>query len=269
MLKSLFGGGSDVYNEAAKQAGKAGDKYSEYATKERDAYTQYQQQAKGDIDKYLQQGLSYTDAYRKAGENALNVYQESMGLKGQQGYSDVMQMFHESPGYQFALEQGQKSINASAAAGGGALSGGVLKELTKYGQGMADQEYGNWQNRLQGMTELGAKMSSQAESDTVGVGTAIGGYDVQTGKEVGGSYQNEGAVQANAMLEAAKLKAQGAMADQASARGLIGDLAKVGGFIAGGPIGSAIGSWMTGGSGSGSSSGGGGGMSDNGILNFM
>lgn len=54
----------------------------------------------------------------------------------------------QTPGYQFALEQGNQAINRSAAAKGALNSGGVLAELSRYGQGMASQEYGNQVNRL-------------------------------------------------------------------------------------------------------------------------
>ncbi|MFH1740584.1 MAG: hypothetical protein ABIH23_16370 [bacterium] len=51
------------------------------------------------------------------------------------------------PGYQFRMQQGQKALEASAAAKGGLMSGGTLKALTEYGQGMGAQEYQNIYNR--------------------------------------------------------------------------------------------------------------------------
>lgn len=54
----------------------------------------------------------------------------------------------QTPGYQFALDQGNQAINRSAAAKGMLNSGGVLAELAKYGQGMASQNYGNQVNTL-------------------------------------------------------------------------------------------------------------------------
>jgi hypothetical protein len=250
MLNSLWGGGSDAYEKAAKSSEKAGDVYGKYAEKERGSYADYLKEGKSDIDKYLQQGMGYTSPYRQAGEQSLDAYKASLGLPSSSKYSDVLSMFHESPGYQFALEQGQKSRMAAAAAGGGALSGGLLKELTSYGQGMANQEFGGWQNRLQGLTELGSKLSSQAESETVGAGNTIGGYDLATGQLMGKSYEEQGSTAANALLEAAKLRAQGEMSDINSGRALIGDLAKVGGYMFGGAAGGAAASAATEGGGS-------------------
>ena len=54
----------------------------------------------------------------------------------------------QTPGYQFAVDQGNQAINRSAAAKGMLNSGGVLAELAKYNQGMASQDYGNQVNRL-------------------------------------------------------------------------------------------------------------------------
>jgi hypothetical protein len=52
-----------------------------------------------------------------------------------------------TPGYQFALEQGNQGLQRSAAAKGGLLSGGALKDISAYNVGMADQNYQNvWGN---------------------------------------------------------------------------------------------------------------------------
>lgn len=48
----------------------------------------------------------------------------------------------ETPGYRFAFDQGQQALERSAAAKGFTGSGNVLAELTKYGQGMAEQQFG-------------------------------------------------------------------------------------------------------------------------------
>lgn len=66
----------------------------------------------------------------------------------------------QTPGYQFALNQGNEAINRSAAAKGQLNSGNVLAELAKFGQGMASQEYGNQVNRLSGLMQ-GAQQFGQ------------------------------------------------------------------------------------------------------------
>lgn len=55
--------------------------------------------------------------------------------------------FQADPGYQFAFDEGQRAIDRSAAARGSLNSGGTLKALARYGQGMANQQYGTWYDR--------------------------------------------------------------------------------------------------------------------------
>lgn len=55
--------------------------------------------------------------------------------------------FIKDPGYDFRQQEGQRGVEASAAARGGVLSGGALKALTKYNQDFASNEYGNAYNR--------------------------------------------------------------------------------------------------------------------------
>lgn len=69
--------------------------------------------------------------------------------------------FYESPGYQFRLDQGQNSLENSALAGGMGLSGRTAKALTDYGQGMASNEYGNYVNQLNNLTNRGQSAANQ------------------------------------------------------------------------------------------------------------
>lgn len=46
------------------------------------------------------------------------------------------------PGFAFRMEEGRKALERSAAARGGLTSGGTLKALTRYAQGVASDEYG-------------------------------------------------------------------------------------------------------------------------------
>lgn len=48
-----------------------------------------------------------------------------------------------TPGYQSAIDQGNQGLQRSAAARGGLLSGGALKDIGTYNIGMADQNYQN------------------------------------------------------------------------------------------------------------------------------
>lgn len=57
--------------------------------------------------------------------------------------------FQADPGYSFRMAEGLKALDRSAAARGGLLSGASLKGISRYGQDLASQEYGNAFNRYQ------------------------------------------------------------------------------------------------------------------------
>jgi len=82
--------------------------------------------------------------FREAGVNALGKLQ---GMADYQKFG--MNQFTQDPGYAFRLQQGQKALDASAAARGGLISGNALRAAQGYGQEMASQEYQNAFNRYQ------------------------------------------------------------------------------------------------------------------------
>lgn len=94
--------------------------------------------------------------------------------------------FRADPGYQFAYDEGQRAIDRSAAARGSLNSGGTLKALARYGQGMADQQYGNWwdrqravqgdrYNRLANIAGVGQTATTQTNQAAQNMGAQIGG----------------------------------------------------------------------------------------------
>lgn len=60
-----------------------------------------------------------------------------------------------NPAYQFRLSEGQKALERSAAARGGLNSGGFMKGMARYSQGLASEEYGNQWNRLAQVAGMG------------------------------------------------------------------------------------------------------------------
>jgi hypothetical protein len=87
-----------------------------------------------------------------------------MGLQGQQAYNSLLGLgqapagftgFQQSPGYQFAMNQGMDASRSQAAAMGGLNSGRTLRDLNAFGQGLANQEYQTYLNRLQGIGQQG------------------------------------------------------------------------------------------------------------------
>lgn len=77
------------------------------------------------------------------------------GMNGASPSSISQNVIANDPGYQFRLSEGQKALERSAAAKGGLFSGGTLKDLTRYGQNFASNEFQNVYNRAMGLAGLG------------------------------------------------------------------------------------------------------------------
>ena len=106
-------------------------------------------------------------------------------LKEAQAYADANKTggteyggFTKTPGYDFRLQQGQDSLQASAAARGGLNSGAAMRDLLKFGQDYGSNEYGNYLARLGARADTGmsaAQMSGQASQQAAaGVSNALG-----------------------------------------------------------------------------------------------
>ena len=73
------------------------------------------------------------------------------------------------PGYQFRLQEGQKALERSASRRGALNTGGTLKDVSAFGQGLASQEYGNAYGRAM----------NEYQSD---YGDYLGGYERALGE---------------------------------------------------------------------------------------
>ena len=101
--------------------------------------------------------VALQEPFRAAGLTAQNRLLDLLGLSGNttaKGYGSMGEQFSQDkfvadPGYAFRLSEGQKALDASAAARGGLLSGNTLKGAIDYGQNAASQEYQNAFNRYQ------------------------------------------------------------------------------------------------------------------------
>jgi len=87
----------------------------------------------------------YFEPYRESGGNFLNQLNAQMGMNGEAPDFDA---FRNTPGYQFAVDEGQRAIQGSAAASGNDMSGATMKALQDRRMGVADQTYSNYMNRL-------------------------------------------------------------------------------------------------------------------------
>jgi len=84
------------------------------------------------------------EPFRQAGVNALPELIEASRYD-----PFTMGKFTADPGYGFRLKEGLRALENSAAARGGLLSGNAMRGITRYGQGLASDEYTNAFNRYQ------------------------------------------------------------------------------------------------------------------------
>jgi hypothetical protein len=113
----------------------------------------------------------------------------------------------QDPSYNFRMQEGQKAINAGLASRGLGSSGSALRALTKYGQDLASQEYGNAFNRnlqLAGMGQqsatnlagMGGQYGSNVSGNITGLGNAAAARDMgianQQSAFINRLYENAG-----------------------------------------------------------------------------
>jgi hypothetical protein len=152
------------------------------------------------------------EPFRTAGITAQNQLLTLLGLPGGTQGAEYgkyarpfgMQDFQADPGYAFRLSEGMKALEASRAAKGGLLSGATGKALSRYGQDLASQEYGNAFNRFQ--TERVNRLQPLGALMGTGQAAAAGqaGYAGQYGQTAGGLTTDIGATQAAGGLGSAK-----------------------------------------------------------------
>lgn len=86
--------------------------------------------------------------------------------------------FQGTPAFQFALDQGVQARDRSAAARGQLGSGNQLKELTTFGQGLANQERGNEINRFLSFLGQTNPANQSAASIDLGKGENLAGISL-------------------------------------------------------------------------------------------
>lgn len=208
-IGSFFSGGADkAALRAAEQSAKG--------------YTQ----ARGAIDAGETQSLevlrdAYTP-YAEGGREAFEQQSRLLGLRGPEEANEAFGAFRTSPGYQFSMDEGMRALDRSAASRGGLYSGSTGRSLTRFGQGLADQEFGNYYSRLAGLGSTGFAASSNL--GTQSANTITGAADQRASALLG--RQN---ALAGGTINAANARAQG-LSNALSLAGKIAGQAMGGGF---------------------------------------
>ena len=156
------------------------------------------------IDGYIQQNMGIDLSGRggsgdifKVGGKTFNTMAEARQYANQnaRGASEY-QGFTATPGYQFRVDEGNNAINAMAGARGGLVSGATMQALQERGQNLATEEYGNYMNRLSGLTGMG--MSAAGNQASAGANYASGASNALANQ---GNAQAAGYIgQSNALM---------------------------------------------------------------------
>lgn len=88
-----------------------------------------------------------------------------------------------SPGYQFRFNEGQRAVESGGAARGMLMSGGTLKDLARFGQGVAADDFNDQFNRQMAIAgggqqaatslgQLGGQMAGRVGDTLTGIGNA-------------------------------------------------------------------------------------------------
>lgn len=120
------------------------------------------------------------------------------GMSTADRQQSAMDKFFTSPGYNFTLNEGLKSLDRYAAANGGFASGNTLKAANNYAQNMASNEFNNYQNTLLSMSGLGQNAAGGSAaagnnySAAVGNNAAnLGNAYLAAGNARASGYQNQ------------------------------------------------------------------------------
>jgi hypothetical protein len=96
----------------------------------------------------FERNVELSEPWRQAGIGALSDLTKGTKSGGDFARDFTIADFQSDPGYQFRRDQGLRGVEAGAAARGGALSGGAIKDVVEYGQNFASGEYQNAYNRF-------------------------------------------------------------------------------------------------------------------------
>lgn len=112
-------------------------------------------------------------------------WREAGGSAIQQGYAMLQPGYDytASPSYQFQLGEGNRAIQNSAASKGMLMSGGTLKDIARFTQGLASSDFNDSFNRMMSVAAggqqanttvagAGANMANQGAGILQGIGNA-------------------------------------------------------------------------------------------------
>lgn len=140
--------------------------------------------------------IELQEPFREVGVNALPELVEASRYD-----PFTLEKFQADPGYAFRMREGLKALDRTAAARGGLLSGAQLRGVTRFGQELGSQEFGNafnrynigFQNRLnplQSLTGMGQTTTNTLANQAGEYGRNLAANAAAMGNIRASSYMN-------------------------------------------------------------------------------
>lgn len=107
--------------------------------------------------------LATAGAYGDRTTASYNAMADALGWNGPEGIARSRSQFTTSPGYQFATEQGIQGIERGANISGMAPGGNTLRDVGEYVTNAANQQWGDYLNRIAGIGSLYAPLALQGQ----------------------------------------------------------------------------------------------------------
>lgn len=156
------GGESDVVGDPLDLFGRRSQADADEATQEA---ADLQEDAELDSLAEYRRQFDVTQAnlqpWLTAGTGALTEQQALLGLSGQEAQQAAYDKFKQDPGQAFLQQRAQKNLVANASAIGELGGGNVRSDLVQQGVGFGQQDFGNYYNRLAGISGTGQQTGAQ------------------------------------------------------------------------------------------------------------
>lgn len=168
MNNEIQPGTLDYANRAFTQAQTLLNNHYDYAAKELNYYNNR-------ADEMLQRGQSTVTAatrpFTLTATDSMNEIRQFLGMPTTDGKAaltgdQITEKLAATPGYKFAVDQGNQAMNRTAAAKGMLGSGNALVEAQKFGQGLAQQ---NYQGHLQNLLSLNGTAQPLAQANVTNI----------------------------------------------------------------------------------------------------
>lgn len=142
-------------------------------------------------EKYFGITKETLNPFIQAGYGATSEANRLLGLDGHDPAA-IQAELEKLPGYQFALTQGNRAVQSSAAARGLGVSGAAMRGIADYTTGLADSTYGNQFNRVMSLATLGENAAGQLANAAMGTGQGIANSKYNLGNAQAAGYMGIG-----------------------------------------------------------------------------